>query len=271
MRASLIRGEVTHERHAPAHHYFQYPHLATIIPLTSPLPRVPLLFEIDRWGLLSLFTKDYLLESGELSREVVSILTAEGIDTLPARISMISIPRMCGYVFNPVTFFPCWNTEGVMYAVVIEVHNTFGEAHIYCATPAPQPHSSYQFYSTFPKKFYVSPFMNTSGTYEVGLTITDAQVAIRVALHEDGAEKFWATLEGTRVPLTARSVAGSLLRFPLSILLTMIRIHWQALRLYRGRKAPLFSPDTSPPPMRARVGPIHRLRHALVRALMRGK
>ncbi len=50
---------------------------------------------------------------------------------------------------------------------------------------------------------------------------------------------------GTRSPLTSSSILSTLVRYPLSILLVVFRIHYQALRLYL--KGVLHTLDTRPP------------------------
>ncbi|MCW5748460.1 MAG: DUF1365 domain-containing protein, partial [Alphaproteobacteria bacterium] len=44
---------------------------------------------------------------------------------------LITLPRMLGYVFNPVSFWCCRDAAGRLRAVLCEVCNTFGERHNY--------------------------------------------------------------------------------------------------------------------------------------------
>ena len=50
------------------------------------------------------------------------------------------MPRVMGYVFNPVSFWICRDKDKNIRAVICEVHNTFGEKHSYlCAHPDHKP------------------------------------------------------------------------------------------------------------------------------------
>ena len=47
---------------------------------------------------------------------------------------LITMPKVLGYIFNPVSFYLCLDLEKQLRAVIAEVHNTFGEQHSYlCA------------------------------------------------------------------------------------------------------------------------------------------
>ena len=43
----------------------------------------------------------------------------------------MTLPRVLGFVFNPVSFWLCYNNEQKLIAVINEVNNTFGETHTY--------------------------------------------------------------------------------------------------------------------------------------------
>ena len=51
------------------------------------------------------------------------------------RITLVTNLRVLGYVFNPASFFLCRDAAGALRVVVVEVHNTFGERHLYTLRP----------------------------------------------------------------------------------------------------------------------------------------
>ena len=54
--------------------------------------------------------------------------------------TLICMPRVFGYVFNPVSFWLCRDKDQKLRAVLCEVHNTFGQRHTYiCAHPDQRP------------------------------------------------------------------------------------------------------------------------------------
>ena len=49
--------------------------------------------------------------------------------------TLITSLRVLGYVFNPASFFLCRDARGILRVVIVEVHNTFGERHLYTLRP----------------------------------------------------------------------------------------------------------------------------------------
>ena len=43
----------------------------------------------------------------------------------------LCMPRILGYVFNPLSIYFCYRRDGALAALLYEVHNTFGERHSY--------------------------------------------------------------------------------------------------------------------------------------------
>ena len=79
--------------------------------------------------------------------------------------------------------------DGVLRRVIVEVHNTYGQRHVYLLPPANRP-------VLVTKKFYVSPFNPVAGHYQVLAPRPDQQVDVVVSLHDDGQPAFVATLRG---------------------------------------------------------------------------
>lgn len=50
-----------------------------------------------------------------------------GVNLQGGRITMLTNPRVSGYVFNPVSFLCCHGPEGEPRCILVEVITTFGE------------------------------------------------------------------------------------------------------------------------------------------------
>lgn len=260
-RSRIIRGEVAHWRGVPQEHSFAYPifSFALDVDELTQLSISPRLFGVDRRAVLSVFSRDYLAGEGTLRAKVEMLLRGRGVSVSPARITLITMPRYFGYVFNPVSFFACFDGEDRVIGLITEVHNTFGEAHIYplVCEPSPMP-----VVWRFPKEFFVSPFFDTEGGYVVTLEKAGADLCIGVDLEKDQKRVFSATLAGTGEPLTRVSLLKLLWRYPVTTLLTMPRIHHQALNLFfKVGVCPFEKPrPTHPYTIRSQQNMIHRAR-----------
>ena len=264
MSAVLYVGKTLHERFCPVRRSFGYRLFWVGLHLPSsgdPLSGSRLL-GIDRPGLLSIKTRD---EAGATARnQVEKLLASEAIDTSEMQIVLMTMPRVCGYVFNPVNFYVCSSGDDVV-ALVCEVRNTFGEVHHYVASAMERSGDWVAF--EFPKQFYVSPFLSDGGMYKLKLLSTGTRYEVSISLMQSGELVFHADLRGNGVPMTTGRLFAVLLYMPLSITLVMARIHWQALLLrlragIRPRQKPVPEhPRTIPAP---RLSVWHTIRRKLI-------
>ena len=163
-------------------------------------------------GVLGRFeARDHLGEPGRSIRgNVEAFLALHDIDLGGGRILMAAHARAFGHCFNPISVFWCHDASGAQAAVVVEVHNTYGDRHAYLVHPDAQGRA------TTPKQMYVSPFHGADGTYELAVPPPGDRLRVAVTLHADDGEVFTASLSGTRGttgPLRAAPAAllGSLL------------------------------------------------------------
>ncbi|RYB94280.1 FAD-dependent oxidoreductase [Nocardioides oleivorans] len=124
-------------------------------------------------------------------------------------IMMAAQPRSLGYAFNPISVFWCFDDEGAQAAVVVEVHNTYGDRHAYLVHPDEQGRARTD------KAMYVSPFHGTDGAYDIAVPIPTDRLHVAVTLrgHDDGGSApFSASLTGTRSDVPVRRTLGAALR-----------------------------------------------------------
>ena len=74
-----------------------------------------------------------------------------------------------------------------------------------------------------------------SGEYRFRFISRDAIRHVSIDYMDQGERVLATTIGGRAVPLTGRALAAALLRFPFLTLGVILRIHWQALRLWRLR------------------------------------
>jgi DUF1365 family protein len=166
----------------------------------------------------------------DIRHDIDAHLRGAGFDTRGWRVTLIAYPRVLGYVFNPASFYLCRDAVGVLQVVVVEVHNTHGERHLYRLTPAG---GDADFQATMDKDFYVSPFIELDGRYRVRVRDGSNRLRITINQEQHGELVLHASLDLRRRPLTDRAIVAMLLRHPLVTVKTIVMIHWHALRLWR--------------------------------------
>ena len=238
MRSHVLEGTLHHRRLRPFDYGFRHSvwYLALDVDELPGVARRLRMLARNRRGVLAFRDADHLgPPAGDLATGIRRHLRAEGIDATKWRITLVANARVLGFVFDPASFWLCRDPDGVLRVVVVEVHNTFGERHLYSLqTDAP---GGTVFTAAMDKAFYVSPFLDVAGGYVV--RVRDAGGHLRIAIeHGDGeGGLFVATLALRRRPLTDRTLLRMLLRHPLTPQRTMALIHWHAFQLWR-RGAP---------------------------------
>lgn len=200
-------------------------------------------FSLERFNLLSLRARDYGDGQG-LRPWAEAQLRRHGIELDGGRIRLLTLPRVLGWAFNPISLWYCEHRDGQLRAVIAEVRNTFGERHSYLLASggAPMP---YEQVHDKDKCFHVSPFLDRAGHYRFQLG--EPGERLRVAIHEsrDGTPVMDATLAGERRELSDAALLRQVLRMPWMAVKVVAGIHWEALKLwlrgagYRSKPAPL--------------------------------
>ena len=246
--SSLCAGTVTHVRDGVPAHRFSYPLYMLLLDLDElpELGRRLRLFGHNRPRPLSFRDRDHLGDDARPLREKVeAVLRAEGIHPPGGRILLLTLPRVFGYVFNPVSFFYCYVWAGRLVARVAEVSNTFGDRHSYVGSgPAWRDK----------KVMHVSPFFPMAGSYAWDLPEPDRlRVDARVDLTREGLPMLRAHLMLRPEPLTDRALAKALLRYPFMTMKVVAAIHFEALRLWRKGARVFPKPAYDPPAARREV------------------
>ena len=207
--------------------------------------RIPFLSH-NRWNLYSFRDDDHLYLGRETLRgNIEAYLHREGITETVGRITLVTNLRTFGHVFNPVSFFFCHDEADDPLAVVVEVHNTFGELKPFLLRKEDLVRN--RFHKTYPKLFYISPFSELDKLLEIKVEMPGDHLAMHVNTYEPGEEKpfFRSSLTGVKTPLTTRSLLAFSLRFPLITLKVIALIHWHALKLYL-KKVPFHRKSAHP-------------------------
>jgi hypothetical protein len=221
-------GTVKHVRSTPLRRAFEHRHYQWLIDLDE-LPRLP-------WPVRSLARFDARdhLDRGQLGGgvkgDLARWLSARGVELAPDdRVLMLAHARVLGHVFDPLTVFWCVRADGSLRACVLEVHNTYGGRHAYLVDTDEDGRGEVD------KQFYVSPFNDTTGRYDVSLLLTPDRVTVSVALDREGRRVLTAVTTGQPVPATARAVARTVARhLPLTHRVSLL-IRWHGIRLWLAR------------------------------------
>jgi DUF1365 family protein len=233
LRSHLLRGTVRHRRTQPMLYELEHDvfYLALDLDELDAVDERLRLFSRGRRNVLSFRDRDHWVPAaGDLREAVHAHLRDEGFDTESWRITFIATPRVLGYQFNPASFYLCRDGEGLLRAVIIEVHNTHHERRLYTLRPERQGKA---WIDAMDKDLYVSPFIDMDARYTVRVQDDPERVRIAITETEHGEPLLTATLVAERFRLTDRTLLRTLLRVPLATQKTIVAIHLHAWRMWR--------------------------------------
>ena len=228
--ANILRGRVMHARLTPVQNSFNY----GIYYIGLPLSRLnECAITQNRFSYASFYNKDHGPCTGEpLLPWAKEVLGKYGITTADDEIVLICMPRILGYVFNPVSFWLCLDKQKNVRAVICEVHNTFGQHHSYLCAREDQEPISDQDRLIAKKLFHVSPFLKREGEYEFTFNINPQKFGVRIDYFDgEGTKMLVTSLTGNFKSLSKKSLRQVFWAYPLVTLKAISLIHWQALKL----------------------------------------
>jgi DUF1365 family protein len=232
--SGVYTGTVFHRRTRPRAHFLKYRVFMLLIDLDEWDGLVRRLKGLGggRFGLMTLQATDF----GDRSRtplktQIAQRMAEAGIEG-GGRIQLLTMPRILGYGFNPLSVFFCHAADGRLSAILYEVSNTFGARHSYLM---PVGQASGAVRQAVDKAFHVSPFMDMDLVYR--FTVTPPQgapnEAASVAITVEDAEGpvLHTAFNAHRSEITDRNLLRAWIGHPLLTLKVIAGIHWEAIRL----------------------------------------
>ncbi len=233
MRSHLLEGTVRHRRARPFVYELDHDvyYFALDLAELDIVAGASRLVSRNRPNVLTFRDDDHLAPAAhDLDVAAREHLRTEGIDPAGWRITLVTNLRVLGYVFNPASFYLCRDPAGELQVVVVEVHNTHGERHLYTLRPMS---AGPDFQASMDKDFYVSPFIESIGRYTVRVRDEPARLRITINEDQDSALLLHTSLDLRRVRLTDRNLVRMLFSHPFVTQRTIGLIHWHAFRLWR--------------------------------------
>ncbi|GAB2902133.1 DUF1365 domain-containing protein [Uliginosibacterium flavum] len=233
MTPRLLYGSVVHARHATASNAFSYAMFTLWLPLSQLAEAASPLLGIEKFRLFSFFNRDHGARDGSaLLPWIRDILQQHGLsEVTDGEVVLQTMPRLFGFVFNPVSFWYCHDKEGGLRVVLAEVSNTFGERHNYLVAHADRRVIGPEDVLVAQKVFHVSPFFPVRGEYHFSFIRRGERLTVALDYFDGGQKQLTTRLISHEQPLTAGNLLRAWLRCPLLTLGVVYRINWQALRL----------------------------------------
>jgi uncharacterized protein len=248
--SAVYEGWVRHRRFEPIEHSFRYRlflmylDLEELPDVLDPFP----LFSARRPALARFQRSDYMGDPerplAECARDAVE---AESGSRPAGPVRLLANLRYLGHIFNPVSFYYCFEEAGERVdAVVADVNNIpWGEHHPYVLARGSRHGTVLR--DELDKQLHVSPLMGMDQTYGFRASEPAERLSVHIESRpvqragllsggqdvsaDSGGKAFDATLSLRRHELSRARLAGMLARYPAMSLQVVAKIYAQSLRL----------------------------------------
>lgn len=238
--SAIYSGLVDHDRLRPRRHRFGYrvaylyldldelPAVLDAHPLWSARRPAPAWFR----------EADYLGRGAiPLAEAVRDAIAGHAGERPTGPIRLLTLPRMWGLGFNPVSFYYVFAPDGTTLRwFLADVSNTpWNERHAYILGPVPEGVAREPWHPSSRKVFHVSPFMEMAMDYRWTITTPGDRLQVRIDNHDADGRLFGAGITLERRPLDRRQLGRFLREHPWITARVMGGIYAQALKLWLKR------------------------------------
>jgi uncharacterized protein len=230
--SALYNGIVTHKRFSPKPHLLKYRVFSLLLDLATLDEEAGnmRLFSRNRFNLFSFHDRDYGDGRGNPLAWAQEQMRAAGLGTEGSRITLLAMPRLLGYAFNPIVVYFCYAADDTPRAILYEVNNTFGQRHSYFIPVEALTDGVVR--QSCSKAFYVSPFMDMDLRYDFTLRPPAETLRLRIAASDARGVVLTASLSGRRVALNDAALLRAAAAYPALTVKVVLGIYWEALRLW---------------------------------------
>ena len=240
---SIYKGTLMHKRFVPKEHKFTYSIFYTLINIDDldDLKKKYIFFSYNSFNLFSIYDRDHGPRNNKKIKPwILNILKKTGIKTMNNKIFILSIQRILGHVFNPLTIFFCYNYKNNLEALIYEVKNTFNEQHCYVFKLNKKDLKKKYFNHSCKKKFHVSPFWDMSANYNFKIKNPDYNFFSSITMNKNNKKIFNAVLNCKYKKINYKNLLILFLKFPFLTIKVVLAIYFEAFKIFIFKGAKYF-------------------------------
>lgn len=234
--SGIYSGTVFHRRLRPRVHALKYKIFMLLIDLDEAAALTGRLrwLASGRFGLMSFRERDFGDRSDTPLKSQIELRLADAGIEGGGPVRLLTMPRILGYGFNPLSVFFCHAGDGRLSAILYEVSNTFGQRHSYLM-PVAEIESAGPVRQAVDKAFHVSPFMDMDLIYRFAVVPpvgTDGESAtVNITVDDAEGRLLLTGFTGERREMTDANLLKAWFSHPLLTIKVIAGIHWEAVRL----------------------------------------
>jgi len=240
---SLYKGKLEHRRLMPKNHKFIYNIFYFLIDIDhlDELKKKYIFLSYNNFNLFSIHDRDHgFRDKRRIKSWIKNILKKIGIDHMNKKIFLLSMPRIFGYAFNPLSIFFCYDFKSNLKAIIYQVKNTFGEQHSYVFKINKKSKNKNEYCHSCKKKFHVSPFWDMETKYNFRITDPKRKFYSSISMEKKNEKIFEAFLNCKYEDLNIKNLFIYLIKFPFLTIKVVLAIYFEAIKIYLFKGAKYF-------------------------------
>ncbi|PHO12421.1 DUF1365 domain-containing protein [Malaciobacter marinus] len=231
MSHQFLEGKIYHKRFEPKVHEFTYGFYLLDIDLGDfQSLKNQKYFSINRLNLFSFYAKDHFGKNNDFIQNVKELLENFKIDEEDVSLRFITLPRICNFVFNPISLLLIIKDEKPIY-MLAEVHNYNGGNIIYDLKLQEDEDNKYS--AVITKDMYVSPFFNRDGTYFFTLILKEDFLSLKIDYYEKKEKSLTAVFSGKPLTFSSKNILRLFFKYWFLTIFVVTRTLWHSLKLYK--------------------------------------
>ncbi len=247
MESCLYKISILHDRHSPKRYRFVHDVFMFYIDLDElpQLSKASALLGYNQARIYNFCDDDHVnLGFQAIKDNIRSYLKRQGVESQVVKIKLLTNVRSFGYIFNPVSFYYCFDAQSKPVCVVVEIGNTFGELKYFFLGSDKRQEESFQ--DAQVKYYYISPFTDLDDTLEYNIHVPDERLFIGIDVARKGQKYLYTSMKGQRRSLTTSNLLWYSLIYPFVTLKVIFLIHWHAAVLHFLKKIKHHPKEESP-------------------------
>ncbi len=230
VKNKIFNGVVRHTRYFPFSHTFTYK-ISYFWFSVNNFENF-FFFKRNKLSIFSFFDNDHGEIENKGSIEDFIKKKLKKVNIKFSEIKIFCLPKIFGYNFNPISIFILFDVQNIPSGIIFEVNNTFKERHLYFSKIIKN-----QTNFNFDKEFYVSPFFEVKGKYNVNFEINDKKILLDVKYLIDKKKVFEASFFGKSEDMNETNLLRRFFSISSQNIKVTSGIYIQALKLFfKGAK-----------------------------------
>lgn len=239
MQSAIFTGQVYHKRFEPVEHTLSYRTFYLLLDLDecAELNTISSLFGYNKRAWLSFWEQDFGLKNSAqvgdarraLKNQFSTMLADNGMRARHWSFQILTMPRILGYAFNPISLIYCRDETGQLAAMIYEVNNTFDER-IHYVLPVKDYDTRIK--HNCAKEMFVSPFSDMQGSYAFDVGLPRDRLSYAIDYNVEGNLKLRASFSGQRFAFDPVNLRRLALKRSGTAIKVIAGIHWEAVKLW---------------------------------------